>query len=128
MFITGIKDAFNANHYLFGEFGEESREHTHPYTVEWTVAKNTLDTNGFSVDISILREILHGLLQELEGRLLNDIPFFKDRQPSVENTALYIFAGLRGRLKHYSIDPETFTFMEVKIWEFDDAWASYRSP
>jgi 6-pyruvoyltetrahydropterin/6-carboxytetrahydropterin synthase len=128
MFVTGIQDTFTANHYLSGDFGEESQEHTHPYIVEWKAAKKTLDSNGFAVDIALLKEILHELLQELDGNLLNDLPFFEDRQPSVENTSLYIFTGLNDRLKKFSVDPESFAFMEVKIWESDDAWASYQSP
>lgn len=128
MFFTGITETFNAAHYLTGDFGEESKAHSHPYRIEWSVAKKTLDSNGFSVDIALLKELLADLLRTIDGKLLNEMPFFKDRQPSLENTALFIFTELNTRLKQHGMDPETFAGMEVKIWESADAWASYQSP
>ena len=58
--------------------------------------------------------------------LLNDLEFFRDRQPSVENMARFfhqrLLAALRGR-RSYAVD--RIVHAELKIWESPQAWASY---
>ncbi|WP_455382754.1 6-pyruvoyl trahydropterin synthase family protein [Salinispira pacifica] len=124
MFRTGVKRPFTARHALRGDFGDETVPHSHPYTVEWICRTQGLDANGFSVDIALLERELEALLEELDDRLLNDLPFFESRQPSLENLALYLHQELRLRFRNAGgggTDPA----MEVRIWESPTAWASY---
>ena len=125
MYRVGIKNTFRARHFLVGDFEEETLPHEHEYVVEWTCATNVLDENGFSVNIAVMEEELQNLIDEIQGKLLNDLAFFKDRQVSVENMAHYLHTALVQKLSRRSFTLESVVEFQVKIWESETAWAAY---
>lgn len=138
LYQVGIKRKFVARHYLVGDFGDESRPHEHVYTAEWICSAEGLDTSGFAVDISIMESALEQVLKGISGRLLNELEFFQGWkpgeepgcqsgcQPSVENVARFILTELFGLLERLRYDTSMITEAEVRIWESETAWASYR--
>jgi 6-pyruvoyl-tetrahydropterin synthase len=127
LFQTGVRHHLNAYHALVGDFGEETTPHTHPYLVEWTVSADHLDENGFATDISAMEETIAEELARVDGVLLNDLEFFAERQTSLENLCLFLHQRLAASLAAKSTATWSPSGMEVKIWESDTAWASYRS-
>jgi len=125
MYRTGIKSSFRAHHSLIGDFGDESIPHEHPYVVEWICTVAELNPDGFGVDIDLLNTTLAELLATIDGRLLNDLPFFSGKQTSIENTARYICESLIGALKKSGYPVHTINRSEVRVWESDTAWASF---
>jgi 6-pyruvoyl-tetrahydropterin synthase len=125
MYQVGIRNRFRATHFLVGDFAEETRPHEHEYVVEWICSTNVLDENGFSVDIAVMEEELQRLMDDTQGKRLNDLEFFKDRQVSVENLAHYIHTSLVEALKRRSFSLESILEFQVKIWESETAWAAY---
>lgn len=125
MYRVGVKGSFQARHFLTGDFGDETTPHTHEYTVDWMLATQELDENGFSLDISILEEVLEIVLRDLDERLLNDLEYFEFRQVSVENTAAFLNEMLFGILEEREFPIARVVEREIKIWESDTAWASY---
>ena len=125
MYQVGIKNRFRASHFLIGDFAEEASPHEHEYVVEWICATHILDENGFSVDIAVMEEELQNLVDQIRGKLLNDLEFFKDRQVSVENMAHYIHTALVQALERRSFALEAVVEFQVKIWESETAWAAY---
>ena len=125
MYQVGIKNTFRASHFLVGDFAEETVPHEHEYLVEWICATNVLDENGFSVDIAVMEEELRHLIDNIRGKLLNDLEFFNDRQVSVENMAHYIHTALVRALSRRSFSLESVLEFQVKIWESETAWAAY---
>jgi 6-pyruvoyltetrahydropterin/6-carboxytetrahydropterin synthase len=125
MYQVGIRNRFQARHFLRGDFAEESTPHGHDYELEWICRTEGLDENGFSVDIALLEELLETEARGVRDVLLNDLEFFRDRQPSVENMARFfhqrLLAALRGR--GYAVD--RIVRAELRIWESPQAWASY---
>jgi len=119
MFATGIQHNLQARHYLRGDFGDESQPHSHPYRVELICRTSRLDGNGFSTDIDLLESALSTTLGEIDDVLLNDLPFFEDRQPSLENLCVYIFESVKKVLAG------TVDEIEIRIWESATAWAAY---
>jgi len=119
MFATGIQQNLQAHHYLQGDFGEESQPHSHPYRVELICRSSSLDENGFSTNIDLLESSLSNALEKIDQVLLNDLPFFKNRQPSLENLCVYIFRSLETKVG------DSVQEIEIKIWESPRAWASY---
>lgn len=123
MFSTGVQKKLQARHYLRGNFGEESSPHSHPYLVEAVCRSPELDGNGFSTDIAVLEDQLGAILDEIDDVLLNELAFFQDRQPSLENLCVYLWdrlvEGLRGR--NTPVPAE----LEIRIWESGTSWASY---
>jgi 6-pyruvoyl-tetrahydropterin synthase len=125
MYQVGIRNKFRATHFLRGDFAEETLPHEHEYIVEWICSTNVLDENGFSVDIAVMEEQLQRLIDRIQGKSLNDLEFFKERQVSVENLAQYIHTDLVERLKKQNFSLESVIEFQIKIWESETAWAAY---
>lgn len=124
MFAAGVKRKLQARHFLTGDFGDETVPHSHPYDVEAVGYTDKLDENGFSINIALLEEILEQTLAKIDDRLLNDLPYFKGKQPSLENLCLYLRNELiAGMAESGNGLPEE---LEIRIWESDTAWASTR--
>ena len=119
MFKTGVIRPLNAHQVLRGDFGPESEPHTHPFEIEWIRTAHELDENGFSTDIAAMEHTLESVLGEIDNKLLNDLPFFQNRQTSLENLACYLAERLDEAL------PQPGSANEIKIWESKTAWASY---
>jgi len=125
MYQVGIRNKFRATHFLLGDFAEETLPHEHDYIVEWICSTNVLDENGFSVDIAVMEEQLQRLIDRIQGKSLNDLEFFKERQVSVENLAQYFHTDLAEGLKKQNFSLESVIEFQIKIWESETAWAAY---
>ena len=125
MYSVGITNSLRASHALSGDIGDETLPHEHEYRVEWRCSADDLDGNGFAVDISAMELLLDELVRELDGRFLNELPFFRGIQVSVENLSRYLLESLFARLDRPSC--KSITSSEIRIWESDTAWASYCS-
>lgn len=125
MFEVGIRNRLRAVHFLRGDFGEETLPHAHEYLVEWIVGTDTLDANGFAVDIALMEKLLGSLAVELDGTTLNELEFFDRRQVSVENLAAYLHERLFAALEGRSYPVEGIVSSRVQVWESDTAWAAH---
>ena len=125
MFSAGVKRKLQARHFLSGDFKEESVPHSHPYIIEAECYTGKLDENGFSINIAVLEEVFDEILKKIDDKLLNALPFFTGKQPSLENLCVYLreelIKGMAGREEAL---PEE---IEIRIWESDTAWASFRN-
>jgi 6-pyruvoyltetrahydropterin/6-carboxytetrahydropterin synthase len=125
MYQVGIRNRLQASHFLRGDFGPESSPHEHGYVLEWICRTESLDENGFAVDIALMEELLQREVDGVRGRILNDLEFFRTLQPSVENMARFFHRRLSDALQARGVTG--ITGAELKIWESDSAWASYRT-
>jgi 6-pyruvoyltetrahydropterin/6-carboxytetrahydropterin synthase len=125
MYRVGITRKFTARHFLIGDFGDETVPHSHEYSVDWILSVKQLDENGFSVDISLLEDVLEKILTEIDNKLLNEMPYFRSRQPSVENSASFIYESLFSELERHGFQTGNLIKTEVKVWESETAWASF---
>ncbi len=123
MYSAGVERTLRARHFLRGDFGEESVPHAHPYRVELICSNRNLDKNGFSTNIAVIEEELEKALQAIDDRLLNDLPYFSQRQPSLENLCSFLHKELVDALSNYD-DPVPEELC-IRIWESSTAWASY---
>jgi 6-pyruvoyl-tetrahydropterin synthase len=125
MYATGITTHLTVFHAMRGDFGAEAHPHFHPYLVEWIVYTDQVDENGFATDISAMEAVLTALTEKLGGAFLNSLPFFREEQTSLENLARYLHNELGEGLRERSVPRGRE--MEVRIWESENAWASYRA-
>jgi len=126
MFQTGVVRRLQARHFLPAEEGEESVPHAHPYEVELVCGSRQLDANGYSTDIAAMEAALEEVLGRIDDVLLNDLDFFSDRPPSLENLCIYLVDRL-----HESLAGRGASVTEplsIRIWESDSAWARYTEP
>jgi len=72
------------------------------------------------LDFAILKSRLKEILEGLDHKYINEIPFFKERASSSEYLALYIYDHLKTLLRN-----EGVSVREVRVWESENAYAAY---
>jgi len=89
--------------------------------VEARLYGKKLDRHGYLLDICEVETQLDKLVEYFRDASLNDLPEFKDLNPSLEH-----FARILGRVLGKEIDAAALTGLSIKIWENNAAWAEYR--
>ena len=121
MYEVKIKTDFSAAHNLREVGGKCESLHGHNFTVEVVVESETLDQGGMVVDFRELKTKTKEILSRLDHRYLNELPLFRDSNPSSENLAAYIYKELSCR-----IDQGTRRVSRVSVWESETSRATYR--
>jgi 6-pyruvoyltetrahydropterin/6-carboxytetrahydropterin synthase len=121
MFKLKVQDYFSSAHYLKDYKGPCEKLHGHNWKVELIVEGSELNSTDILIDFSILKKILKEVLSELDHKLLNEIPYFKNINPSSERLAEYIFKKVREKLSSY---PKV-KVKEVTVFETEKAGATY---
>ncbi len=97
--------------------------HGHNWKIEFFVAGKELKS-GVLVDFGIIKKRLNDIIDTLDHRFLNELPAFKNVNPSSEQIAKYI-ADEFGK----QIGPdEGYRVSRISVWESDDACATYFPP
>ncbi len=122
MYTLAVSCDFIASHYLIGgDWGPENNLHSHHYKVEVQLEGKMLDEHGYLVDIVDIEANLDALVVNYRYKTLNDLPEFKDLNPSIEH-----FARIFCQTFIQRITTNNLHAIQVKIWENDIAWTGYR--
>ena len=125
MYEVGVRGPLRAAHFLRGDFGDETRLHEHRYLLDWECTADGLDANGFAVDIALMEKLLGQVSAELDGKTLNDLPFFAGRQASVEHLAQYLNDRLVAGLCRGGAPASKIRQSRMRVWESQTAWAAH---
>ena len=120
MFTLCIKDSFAAAHRLIGYQGKCEELHGHNFFVEAFFFGEKLGDDSLLVDFKVLKDYLKDVLDSLDHKYLNEIPFFTERASSAEYIAMYIFGEIDERIREKGV-----RLKEIKVWESDKASAAY---
>ena len=127
-YTVGVLRDFIASHFLIGgDWGRENRPHAHHYRLEVVFAGDALDRHGYLLDIAVVNEHLDRLVARFENRMLNDLPELEGRNPGLEPFALVLGETL-ARVLVPALPLGTLTALTVKLWENDEAYATYTIP
>ncbi len=121
MYRLKIKGSFSSAHYLKNYQGACENLHGHNWVVEVEVKGKKLNSIGLLIDFKELKKALKKVLSELDHKLLNELPFFKENNPSSELIAYYIFKRLEEELSAF---PEV-KVSSVTVFETEGASATY---
>ena len=121
MFRLKVQDYFSSAHYLRNYKGSCENLHGHNWKVELLVEGSQLNNLDILIDFKTLKSILKETLNELDHKLLNEIPYFKNVNPSSERLAEYIFKKIKNKLSQYS----NIKVKEVTVYETDKVSATY---
>ena len=103
---------FSAAHFIPSEdAGKCMRTHGHTYFVNLTIVGDTLDHNGFLINFSELKRLVH---DQFDHYLLNDLPQFKDKSPSTEIVAQTILKSYKLILTSMTINLNVYKCIYVK--------------
>lgn len=118
MYRVAVRDRFSAAHRLREHGGKCEALHGHNWEVEVEVEAPRLDGRGLVVDFALLKERLRGVLEELDHTFLNELPPFRELNPTSEHLARYIFERLRAELPIGGL-------RRVTVWESPGSCATY---
>lgn len=120
MFELKVITDFAAAHQLRNFRGNCEKLHGHNWKVEVILSGDKLNEAGLLIDFREVKETTDGILKELDHSFLNDLPRFKNENPSSENIAAYLFEKLSGELNDNHLK-----VTKVTAWESDSTCASY---
>ena len=120
MFELKIITDFAAAHRLRNFRGNCEKLHGHNWKVEVILSGDKLNEAGLLIDFREVKEATDGILKELDHSFLNDLPQFKNENPSSENIAAYLFEELSDELNDNHLK-----VTKVTAWESDSACVSY---
>ncbi len=122
LYSVAVQRDFVAQHFLFGgDWGPENELHSHHYKVEVQLEGSSLDQHGYLVDIVDIESGLDDLVFHFRDKALNNLPQFKELNPSIEHLSRIFCDQLSERVQASNI-----TAVTVKIWENEIAWAAFR--
>lgn len=116
MYTIKVELGFSSAHNLRNYKGKCESLHGHNWKVEAEVAKDELDKTGMVVDFHYLKNELNKILDKLDHKYLNEVPYFKKVNPTSENMARYIYDQLHFQIKNV---------VSVTVWENNTSSARY---
>jgi len=112
-----IIDRFSAAHNLRNYKGKCEALHGHNWQVEVIVSRKKIGRNGMVMDFNDLKRLTGDILSKLDHTYLNELAYFKTRNPTSENIVAHIVAALKKKLKLPLI------LKEVRVWETEKSCA-----
>jgi 6-pyruvoyltetrahydropterin/6-carboxytetrahydropterin synthase len=129
VFRVSVEETFAAGHALRGYKGKCENVHGHNYKVRVTLEGPELSSIGLLFDFKDLKEAIHGSIQQLDHRFLNDVPPFDQINPSAENLAKYFYGEITRLLELSSSSGRSqgapCRVERVTVWETDTTTATY---
>jgi 6-pyruvoyltetrahydropterin/6-carboxytetrahydropterin synthase len=129
MFEVSVDETFSAGHALRGYKGKCENPHGHNYKVRLTVQGPQLDSIGLLFDFVHLKQVLHGVINGMDHKYLNDQAPFIELNPSAENIAKYLYDEVSRGLKEMAAPAQDAKnaprITSVTVWETDITSATY---
>lgn len=116
MYTIKVKAVFSSAHNLREYQGKCEQLHGHNWEVEAVISKGSLNKTGMVEDFRIVKEKLNAILEDLDHKYLNEIPYFKTVNPTSENIAKYIYDKLKDQFPGIN---------SVTVWESGNSSATY---
>lgn len=120
MYELKVEETFAAAHNLRGYQGKCEGLHGHNWKIEVAVRADRLDETGLAIDFRDLKQATCEIIESLDHAYLNELPAFREDNPSSELIAKYIFDELSNKL-----DRNGLWVARVTAWESEKACASY---
>jgi len=115
-----VRSEFSSAHALRHYKGKCENVHGHNYGVEVVIEGRTLsEDTELIMDFTQLKALLNRILDDLDHRMLNEIPPFDVQNPSSENLARYIWKRMNCGL------PEGIYMHAVTVSEKNTQAATY---
>jgi len=120
MYEVKILTQFAAAHRLENFYGKCEALHGHNWKVEVFLQGSRLDDAGLLVDFGVVKARAREVLEELDHKYLNEVPAFREQNPSSENLARWLFERLAAALNR-----DGLRVSRVSVWESDTSCASF---
>jgi 6-pyruvoyltetrahydropterin/6-carboxytetrahydropterin synthase len=112
---------FSASHIIPGHPGKCKRLHGHNWKAEIHVTARELNAIGIAIDFQDIKRAAAQPIETLDHHHLNDLPAFKDKSPTAENVAAWLYHEIAR-----TINTDGVSLYSVKLWETDRSCVEYR--
>ncbi len=112
-----VEASFSSAHNLREYKGKCESLHGHNWKVAVEATSDRLDKIGMVIDFKYLKKHLNNILEKLDHKYLNKIPYFKKTNPTSENIAKYIYKNIKSKVPLVS---------SVTVWENETSSATYK--
>ncbi len=116
MYSIKVESSFSSAHNLRGYHGKCESLHGHNWRIGVVAAREKLDKIGMALDFKFLKAKLNQVLEKLDHKYLNNLAYFKKKNPTSENIAKFIYDSLK---------PEVKSLISVTVWESDTSSSTY---
>ena len=116
MYKVSVFDSFSSAHYLRNYNGKCEAMHGHNWKIQVTFKDQNNDKNGMVIDFTLIKKKLSVILGNLDHKILNDIIYFKEINPTAENISKFIYDEL------FKFDKR---INSVRVWENEKQFAEY---
>ena len=106
-----VESEFSAAHRLREYRGACERLHGHNWRVELAVEGEKLNELGMVMDFRELKKILGEVLGQFDHVFLNELPAFREENPTTENVGRIVFEECNRRM------PPGVRVRSVAVWE-----------
>jgi len=120
MYRLSVRFHFDAAHFLKHYEGKCANLHGHTWQVVLKIACEALDDVGIAIDFRTVKEAVKPILDELDHKALNELPYFDKLNPTAENISHKLTEALAKPIADLGA-----TLSEVEVWESLDCSASY---
>ena len=124
MFEVSVEETFAAGHALRHYRGKCENVHGHNWRVMVTFVGESVDKAGMLVDFVEVKKSMNKVIDYLDHQFINDLKPFDELSPSAENIAKYFFDEMNSDLAATPGEAPC-KISQVKVWETDDASATY---
>ena len=108
MYELSVEGVFSAAHQVNGYAGDCAGIHGHTYRIEVKVRIKKLDKIGMSMDFRIIKKVLSMIINRLDHKNLNTLPYFKKYNATAEYIARYLYQEMRKKIK---------SVYSISVWE-----------
>lgn len=120
MYEVTVKKTFSAAHRIRDIGGKCEALHGHNFLVEVSVSAESLNEEGLLIDFRVLKQWTEEVLDQLDHKFLNELEYFKKRNPSSEQIARYLYEMIDERAQQ-----EKVHLSRVSVWESENSCATY---
>lgn len=112
MHTISVRDKFTSFLSLAPPSEDDGYDIYHNYVIEISISGDTLSDDGYLFDINDLQEILAEEVDRWDGILLNELPEFEDKNPTLE-----VFAQVACVRIVAQIETDGLHELKVTLWE-----------
>lgn len=123
MYELSVRQHFSAAHSLRDYPGDCQRLHGHNWEVEVRATGEELGSLGMVLSFADLKTVLRETLSELDHQHLNELPPFREENPTAENLARHLYRRIQGLLRERF---QGVTVSGVQVWETPGQGVFYR--
>jgi 6-pyruvoyltetrahydropterin/6-carboxytetrahydropterin synthase len=117
MYEIKVEATFSSAHNLRDYRGKCEHLHGHNWKIEAAFEHSELGRDGIAIDFKDAKTLLKNAIDEMDHSYLNELKYFKFRNPTSENIAKFVYDKIRKK---------TAGIKSVSVWENESSCATYR--